>query len=108
MIDKLFKEYKELTIMMIEDLKKDKNIVPPMERRGKILEEIKNLPISEDEKKYAYKSLEISKEDKLLGELIKVKMQEYKNQIQDSGTRKSAYSAYMKNNRSGNLFARKV
>ena len=108
MINELFKEYKDLTIMMIEDLKKDKNIVPPMERRGKILEEIKNLPISEDEKKYVYISMKINKEDKLLGELIKIKVEEYKNQIQVSGTRKSAYSAYMKNNRSGNLFARKV
>lgn len=108
MIEDLFKEYLELTNIMIVDLKKDKNIQPLMDKRGIIFEEIKKDPMNLDTKKEFYISMDIEKVNRELGELLKVKFEEYRTNIHENENRKRAYSAYMNNGKSGSFFAKKV
>lgn len=104
----MLKQYKLITIKIIDELRRDRDIDALMEERGEILKKIETLNISKVELREEYNKLDIKAIDDNLEELIRFKMNEIKGAIKENKRRKSAYSSYTSSNRQGNLFARKV
>lgn len=108
MIKCLFNEYKDLTLRMIEELEKDEDIKPLMDKRQEVLEEINNVDISPKEKETCYKELLIDKYDKNLEVAIKRILESVKEEINESKIRRKSTNSYAAINRQPNLFSKKV
>lgn len=108
MIKLLFNEYKDLTLMMIDELKEDKDIKPLMDKRQGVLEKINDVDISPKEKEKCYKELSIDEYDKTLEIAIKNTLESVRSEIKESKIRRESTNSYAAINRQPNLFSKKV
>lgn len=108
MIEKLFYNYKEATIRIIDGINNGEDMTPYFEYREKMLKEINNLNYDGNILRNEYIGQGIDKLDKELQELLSKEENLLKDKIRESKVRRAAYSSYASVNRNSNLFSRRV
>ncbi|MBU5488435.1 hypothetical protein KQI77_09850 [Clostridium sp. MSJ-8] len=108
MINKLFEEYKRITRIMINDVKRDKDISDMMNKRQLVIEKISKVDMIGIDKEKIYKNLNINQDDAELEQCLKDSLKFVKDKINKAKVGKQAFSAYSSTNRQSNLFSRHV
>nr|WP_321023697.1 DNA repair protein Rad50 [Clostridium neonatale] len=93
-LDELLKEYKEITVDMIEKVNKDETISTLLEKRQSILNDISVLDINKIEIQRIIEELKINEFEEKLSNLIKNKMLETKKEIKNIKQSQIAYKKY--------------
>lgn len=108
MILEKLKEYKEITLSIINGIENEEEALKLIEKREKIL---KNLFFNEnnrEEIKKAYLELDLTDLDKKLKETIEKERILVKEEIRNLHNIKNANNAYEKNRRVNNFFTAKI
>ncbi|MGL5152544.1 MAG: hypothetical protein ACRC7N_18455 [Clostridium sp.] len=107
MILELLKNYKEVTIRLIESIKNDEenNL---MDEREEILKTIEALGCSKEEIRSAYECLGIENVDRELEKTIKNEMFEVKKELKEIMVRKNASRGYNNSMNKVNVFSAKI
>ena len=108
MVKELFSGYKDLTLKMIEELKKDNDIDILMDKRMEILEAINKTDSSPEEKRKFYEELLIKEDDKALEKELEYMKNKVGEQIKTSKLRRQTTNSYAQSMRQPNLFSKKV
>lgn len=97
MINELIKEYRNLSIDIINELDKDgfSNLEKLLNKKGGIQEKIQNLNIEKNELRNVLEKLDILSLDKIIVDKINMKKIETKRKIQDIQRKKIANNSYV-------------
>lgn len=108
MINKLFSDYKEITLRIIDGINKDIDVMEYFDERNKILLAIKceNINGRFLEEKYIEQGLDTL--DKELGNTLASQESDIRKKIKETKLRRNAYNSYATANRNYNLFSTKV
>lgn len=108
MIKKIFEEYKEIDLKIINSLKEDKDDAKLLDERGDIIKRIVSSNIDKSELAKIYEDMRLKELDDEIEEVLKEKMDLVKKDIKKLARGKNAVKGYAATNRSGNFFATKV
>lgn len=108
MILELLKEYKEITLSIINSIEKEQEVLKLMDKRENILEKLFSKENNKEEIKKAYLELDLIALDKKLKETIEKERILVKEEIRNLHNIKNANNAYEKNRRVNNFFTAKI
>ncbi|CAI3629650.1 MULTISPECIES: DNA repair protein Rad50 [Clostridium] len=106
-LDELLKEYKDVSYIMVEKLRKEEDIFSFLRRRENIIDEINNLNIDKQLICSKIENLNIMDIEKELEELIKSIMLNVKKEIKKIKQSKEAYKKYADFNGNALIFSTK-
>lgn len=108
MILKNLKEYKEITLSIINGIENEEEALKLLEKREKILKKLFSNENNREEIKKAYLELDLITLDKKLKETIEKERILVKEEIRNLHNIKNANNAYEKNRRVNNFFTAKI
>lgn len=108
MILEKLKEYKEITLSIINLIENEEEALKLLDKREKILEKLFSNEDYRDEIKKAYLELDLIALDKKLKETIEKERILVKEEIRSLHNMKNANNAYGKNRRVNNFFTAKM
>ncbi|OOM16271.1 hypothetical protein [Clostridium saccharobutylicum] len=108
MIKKIFEEYKEIDLKIINSLKEDKDDTKLLDERGDVVKRIVSSNIDKSELAKIYEDMRLKELDDEIEEVLKEKMDLVKKDIKKLAIGKDAVKGYAATNRSGNFFGAKV
>lgn len=103
-----FKEYKRLTLEIIDSVKNDEPAEGIMDERGELIKSINTLGYLGEELKKVYLEEELDKLDKELEYVLKKKMNDIKEEMENIKRLRSANKGYASSNRQGSFYSRMV
>lgn len=106
-IDELLKDYKDVSLIMAEKIKKEEDISSFLKRREAIINEINNLKVDKQLICNKIEELNIMKIEKELDELIKNSMLNIKKEIKKVKQSREAYKKYADFNGNAVIFSTK-
>lgn len=107
-LDKLLKEYREISLSMIEKIKNEEEISSSLQKRQSIINEINNLNIDKQIISKKIDELGIINIDKEVEELIKNSMLNVKKQIKKIKQSQEAHKKYVNFNGNPVIFSTKI
>ena len=107
-LDELLYKYKGITINAIRKAKNGEDINNEMDARQAIMEKIIKLDIEPEAVKECYNKEKINELDNELNEIIKYQLNNFKEELENSRTRKKAYSSYSRANMTNNIYSTRV
>lgn len=108
MILEKLKEYKEITLSIINGIENEEEALKLIEKREKILKNLFSNENNREEIKKAYLELDLIVLDKKLKETIEKERILVKEEIRNLHNIKNANNAYEKNRRVNNFFTAKI
>jgi hypothetical protein len=106
-LDELFKEYKEISLIMAEKIKEEEDISSSLNKRQSIINEIKNMNVNKQLICSKMEELDIIRIEKELEQLIKNSMLDVKKEIKKVKQSSEAYKKYADFNGNAIIFSTK-